>query len=725
MKKFLTTAALLSASALYAHVKVATVFSDNMVLQRDAVVPVWGSADAGEKVTVTFAGQKVSAVAGKNGKWLVRLAPMKECRENRAMTVSGKTNTVTIKNCLVGEVWLCSGQSNMAMAMWSNDPRLRAANGDKDAKAGANPLIRIATVAPAWAPYPRTDTKVDWKVLDEKNGINFSAVAFYFGQDIFRNLDVPVGLLVSAWPGSEIEPFIPASGFNSVTILRPNANIVNIVTPGTEEFIAAHKFFSQAYANWLKEFNAAYQNNRPAPPPPDYPSWMRPPANRFAATTIYNAMIHPLTPFRFRGVLLYQGSSNIHDGLLYQHKLQALLNGWRKAFRQPEMPFYIVQLAPWDYSKFSRPPYALPTFWEAQNNFIKANKNVGMAVINDAGDIGNIHPAQKYPVGHRLALLALRHTYGKDVKADSPELSSWKIEGNKFILSFKNVEKWQGTPDHFEIAGKDGKWSKADVEISGTDMIVSAPQISAPVQMRYLWLDTLSGVLFNEAGLPLSGFRCGNYVTKLEIVDQIVGSMPLVFQYNMKNVINPGGVPGYLINNSPSFKKHRIKRIAYVIELIKPNGDENWAVILMDPFTQQSEKLGIPTQRSGIKFGVNVKNLQVFSNVPGVATGNIPEGRIEFWGCDYLPGNASNVPGADPGIYDFGDMMSRPEHYGYGSMQIHNLKDKQVVFAYNNFHSAENDIGIGNAPGKHTDWTHSKSGKLYSKAILRIFADFE
>ena len=182
--------------------------------------------------------------------------------------------------------------------------------------------------------------------------MNFSAVAFYFGQDIFRSLDVPVGLVVSAWPGSEIEPFIPASGFNSVTILRPNANIVNIVTPGTEEFIAAHKFFSQAYANWLKEFDAAYQNNRPAPPPPDYPSWMRPPSNRFAATTIYNAMIHPLTPFRFRGVLLYQGSSNIHDGLLYTHKLQALLNGWRQAFLQPEMPFYIVQLAPWDYSKF-------------------------------------------------------------------------------------------------------------------------------------------------------------------------------------------------------------------------------------------------------------------------------------------------------------------------------------------------------------------------------------
>ena len=129
-RKILTTAFFLATSALYAHVKVATVFSDNMVLQRDAAVPVWGSADAGEKVTVTFAGQKASAIAGKDGKWLVRLAPMKECRENRTMTVSGKNNTVTVSNCLVGEVWLCSGQSNMAMAMWSNDPRLRAVNGD-------------------------------------------------------------------------------------------------------------------------------------------------------------------------------------------------------------------------------------------------------------------------------------------------------------------------------------------------------------------------------------------------------------------------------------------------------------------------------------------------------------------------------------------------------------------------------------------------------------------
>lgn len=726
LRKILIFTLLIIAATAMGTVKPAPGFSDNMVLQRDVPIPVSGTAAPGERVTVTFSGQSVCTTADADGKWLVTLAPVSACKENRSMTIAGENNSVVIRNCLVGEVWLCSGQSNMAMPMWSNDPRWRAANGDNDVKNGANPLIRISTIAPGWSAAAQSEADMKWEMLNENNGMAFSAVAFYFGQKIFHELDVPVGLVVAAWPGSVIEPFIPPCGFASVPQLKPLADVINIRLPGTREYQEASRKTAENFQRWLTEFNNARINNQPLPPPPEYPAIMRPPTRHQAPTVIYNKMLHPLTAFKFRGVIWYQGCSNLHDGLLYRYKMQALLNGFRMVFNDPAMPFYFVQLAPWDYTSFSRQPHDLPTIWEAQATFARSNDHVGMAVINDAGDITDIHPRDKRTVGNRLALLALRHTYGQmDIRSDSPELTAWKIENGKFILDFKNIESWQGTPDHFEIAGSDGKWVKAQVEISGTQLIIHAPEIPEPVQMRYLWNHTLSGVLFNEAGLPLSAFRCGNFVTKNDVIDRVTGNAHLIFQYDLKKVATRNGRPAYLIDNSASFRGFKVKRIIYVVELIDNNARESWVVIAMDAFTEDAEKIGIPVQSTGVRLGVRISNLTVFSNVEGLKTGNIPQGNIEFWGCDYLPGNGYGITGAAPGSYDFGDVMSLPDRAGHGSMQIHNFADKQVIFAYNNFYSAEHDIGIGNAPGTHTDWTFSQSSKNYSVAILRIFAEFD
>jgi sialate O-acetylesterase len=704
---------------------VADVFSDNMVLQRDAAIPVWGTADAGEEVTVSFAGQRVCVTASNTGYWMLQLSPMAASFENRTMTVSGRNNTVTINNCLVGEVWLCSGQSNMAMPMWSDNPRWRAGNGNEDVKSGVNNSIRIVTIAPQWSNFPQTTAAVEWKLLDENNGRPFSAVAFYFGQELFKALNEPVGLVVSSWPGSVIEPFIPPCGFDSVPQLKPLADTVNIKLPGTPQYREAGSQVAGSYQRWLHEFNHALQNNLPLPPPPDYPALLRPATNHQYPTVIYNSMIHPLVPFKFKGIIWYQGCSNLHDGLLYRYKMQALLNGLREVFHDPEMPFYFVQLAPWDYTAFSRGPYDLPVIWEAQSVFAAENNHVGMAIINDAGDINDIHPADKRTVGNRLARLALRHTYQQDIPADPPRLSSWEIRGNRFILSFQNVETWQGVADHFEIAGPDGKWVRAQAEISGKDLIVYAPQVPEAVQLRYLWYHTLAGVLFNEAGLPLGAFRCGNFVTKNDVIDRVTGNAHLIYQFDLKKAIDRNGLPGYLVDNSPSFRNLKLKRLIYVVELLDNNANETWAVIAMDAFTDDVSKAGIPVQCTGVRYGIPVTNLTVYSNAANLKTGNIPRGNIEFWGCDYLPVNGYDVHGADPAVYDFGDVTVNPGTAGYGSMQIHNFADKQVIFAYNNFYTGNNDIGIGNAPGSHTDWTFSRSGQNYSRAILRIFAEFE
>ncbi len=711
-KTFLTAAAFAAAFPVMAAVTPAAVFSDNGILQRGCPVPVWGTADANENVTVEFAGQKVSGVADANGYWRVYLSPMDASAENRTMTISGEDNTVTVNNILVGDVWLCSGQSNMEMAMWTDNPAWRATDGDKHVAEGVNPLIRIATVPHIWDNVPSTENTVPWAPLDLANGYGFSATAFYFGQELYRSLEVPVGLLNSCWSGTRIEPWIPPVGFASMPSLADISFSVHSKIPGTKEFKAATNKANSLYAHWLIDFQSAVDAGTLPPPPPAYPAELAPFPDLQHPTVIYNRQIYHLLPFAFKGVIWYQGCSNLGDGAIYQDKMQALLNGWRKVFENPDMPFYFVQLAPFNYGNND----LLPIIWEAQEKFAEANGDeVAMAVINDVGDINDIHPHDKLTVGKRLAALALKYTYGMDIKADSPILKEYRTEGSAFVLSFDHVEEWvvNGTSDDFQIAGPNGLFYPAQVEIRGRELVVSAPEVKVPVSLRYLWSGIGDGNYFNEAGFPLGAFRCGREVTLEEVEKDISDDMQLIYEYDLK------GVRALNIDNSAAFSG-TFGKVAYVVEFTRPTGAKEWAVISLDAFTDDIGKIGVPKAACGVLFRQKVTNVSFTTNVSGCPSRFLPEGSIEFWSNNYDITPTGYVPGGQY-KFDFDDKTVETVA-GYGCMQIHDFAGNTTLFAYNNLDAGPTaDMGIGNAPGEHPDWTFSNSGANYSKALLRVY----
>ncbi|MBE6379443.1 MAG: sialate O-acetylesterase [Lentisphaerae bacterium] len=727
LKNVLTLAAVFSAAlAVEAKVVPAQIFTDNMVLQQGKQVPVWGKADPHESVSVSFAGQSVSGKADASGKWLVRLSPMSASFDARDLVIKGASNTVTLQNVLVGEVWLGGGQSNMDMCMWSDNPRWRATNGDKDAAAGANKNIRVATLRQrVWAQLPETQYRgtIQWEELTPEVGQKFSATAFYFAQNIYKELNVPVGVVVSCWSGSRIDPWIPPEGFSSVPELADIAYTVKAKLPGTDEYKKVSAQTAERYEKWLLEFKKASAAGQLLPVLPDYPAELRPYADVRQPTVMYNSMITPLLPFAFRGIIWYQGCSNLGEGMLYKHKMLALLNGWRQLFQQDDLAFYFVQLAPYNYGGN---PTRLPEIWEAQQAFAESMpSNVAMAVINDVGDYGDIHPHDKATVGKRLSLLALKYTYNKSVAADSPVLTKWEKSGNRFVLEFKNVTAFQskGAPQNFEVAGAAGKWYPAQVKLDGARIIVWSDEVKSPRQLQYMWHQMRTGNIFNESGLPLGAFRCGSLAGKEELFRDLAENFQLVYEADMLKVAGKDGSIQYTVDNSNACKGN-IKRLAYVMELTGKDGSYQWAVAMMDPFTGDVKKIGVPVAKARIFYGGKVNNLTVYSNVPGVKTGFFSQGNIEFWSGNYTAVNQFKIAGASGSTYDFGDSSSG-YGVGYGSMQIHNFAEKQTVMAYNNFTNPDGDAGIGNAPAGHPDWTFSKSRPKYSKATLKVYALME
>jgi sialate O-acetylesterase len=305
-------------------------------------------------------------------------------------------------------------------------------------------------------------------------------------------------------------------------------------------------------------------------------------------------------------------------------------------------------------------------------------------------------------------------------------MTSWKIEGNSFVLDFKNVEKWvaKGEVTNFEVASPYGTWAKAVCRIDGSKLIISSPAIEVPVQLRYMWKETCEGNLFNEAGLPLGAFRCGKNVGKADIFSSLERSGNLIYQHNMLSRMPFDGSITYQVDNSDKFVGKPVKRIIYTVELTGRDGSDKWMVIAMDAFSADVKKIGVPFWKTGVILHTNVKNLYVSSNAEGIITGFIPEGSIEFWGCDYVRNPRRNLPGTSRGAYDFDDNPIRTNHPGYGSMQIHNFKARQTIFAYNNFRAPASGIGFGNSPGNDTDWTFVKNSGTFAKAILSVYAEF-
>ncbi|MSR66590.1 MAG: sialate O-acetylesterase [Pedosphaera sp.] len=464
--RFILIAALFFTFAAQADVKLPAIFGDHMVLQRDQKVPVWGWADDGEKVTVEFAGQKVSATA-KGGKWSLALTALKASSKGAAFTVTGN-NKVEFTNVVVGEVWLCGGQSNMEWYVASSKDKA------KEIAEGNHPLIRHIKVPHVTSTKLQDDVKAGpWQAATSQTVGNFTAVGYFFALQIQKDLDVPIGLIGSNWGGTRIEPWTPPVGFQSVPALKKD------------------------YADKLSQFP---QTNAQGV------------ANNGSPLAMYNAMIHPLVPYAIRGALWYQGESNNGEGMLYYEKKKALINGWRSVWNQGDFPFLFVQLAPFSYGG---DPTRLAQIWEAQTATLQI-KNTGMAVITDISTIKDIHPPNKQEVGRRLALWALAKTYGKDVKVYSgPLYKSAKADGKTIHVSFDHVGGGLASRDgkplsHFQIAGEDGIFVAADAKVDGATVAVSSVEVSAPKFVRFGWHQDAEPNLSNKEGLPASPFRTDN-----------------------------------------------------------------------------------------------------------------------------------------------------------------------------------------------------------------------
>lgn len=478
--QLLTLTAGLAAFSARADVKLPAIFGDHMVLQRDQKVPVWGWADEDELVIVQFRDQVVQTRA-KGGKWRVDLAPMKASSAGKDFLVLGK-NRAELKDVVVGEVWFCSGQSNMEMTIGSSK------NAKDEIAAANNPRIRHFKVPHVTSTKPETEVKTTggWQLTSPEVAGSFTAVGYFFAREIQKDLDVPIGLIGCNWGGTRIEPWTPPVGFQQVPALKSiSTNLVN---------------FPQKTA-------AKSKDGKPVIGADGKPVMT---INQQSALAIYNAMVHPLIPYAIRGALWYQGESNNGEGMLYFEKKKALIGGWRTLWGQGAFPFLFVQLAPYNYGPARAE--ALPGIWEAQTATLSI-PNTGMAVTTDISTLSNIHPPDKQEVGRRLALWALAKTYGKPVKSHaSPLYDSLKIEGGKARIAFKNAEgglkSRDGQPlNWFTIAGADKQFVAAQAEISGNSVVVSAPGVAKPVAVRFGWNQLAEPNLANAAGLPASPFR--------------------------------------------------------------------------------------------------------------------------------------------------------------------------------------------------------------------------
>ncbi len=506
---------------------VSKIFASNMVLQRDRPVPVWGKAAPGENVSVTFAGQTVSAAADANGDWQVELKPMPASKEDRAMTVAGESGYVEFQNVLVGDVWLCSGQSNMEMSFkWG------VYDGEEFKKESvAFPQIRHVKIAKTTRLKPEpfeVPLESAWNVVSNVfDGV--TATGYFFARRLARELDVPIGLVNDSWSGCKIEPFISADGFASVPGLKDYAARFEAVDPATETGRANISGVIAAVRKWADDAESALAEGIvPVYDPPVLPL-----PKDLAGQ--YNSMISPIVRFPIKGAIWYQGCSNGTEGDEYADKTEGLILGWRKAWGY-DFPFYWVQLA--SYTASTDDPAGGNGYARIRDAQRKAMRipGTGMAVAIDVGNPGDIHPKAKLFVGERLALWALAKDYGRNVVFSGPLVKSavktqagtdagaaavrldFDCVGSGLMVGRKEwnnnspVEEdteAAGKPAGFALCGADGKWHWADAEIAGSSVIVSSPDVSDPAAVRYAFRANPLGKcnLYNKEGLPASPFH--------------------------------------------------------------------------------------------------------------------------------------------------------------------------------------------------------------------------
>ena len=457
----------------FSQVSLPNVFSSNMVLQRDKPIAVWGKATVGEKVTVQFSGQSQSGVTDEKGQWRVMLSPLKVSAKPAEMIISG-TNTIKFENILVGDVWFCTGQSNMEYRLDRSTQKMRAPVNARDI---AKEELELKE---------RTD-QIRYIYVEKKNGqpdivtkgwVNgndtivryVSAIGYFFAKEINNEIKVPIGIISSSWGGTRIEEWTPAWAYEQSKIFKSQATTKDFKIDG-----------------------------------------MRPGIK-------YEGMMAPIIPFGIKGFLWYQGESNcmIHDSITYADKFKLMIDTWRNQWKSKELPIYTVQVAPYYYTKrkdkLTHTPETLAALWEAQQKCLQI-PNTGMAVITDLVDnFGDIHPWNKWDVAHRLAVWALAKDYGKKIEYSGPVYKSMKVKNDKVYLEFDHTGSGLVSKDGpaltwFTIAGADGVFTKAEAVIENNKVVVSASDVKNPVSVRFGWNETAQPNLFNKEGLAASPFR--------------------------------------------------------------------------------------------------------------------------------------------------------------------------------------------------------------------------
>lgn len=505
-----------------ADVKLHPLFCDNMVLQRDAKVPVWGTASPGENVEVVYdempreiapnsqaAVIKASAVADEAGKWKVELPAIKASFLGQ-LIVKGK-NVVTITNVAVGDVWICSGQSNME---WKLAGLNREDQGKKVAEGAKNANIRFFTVPNVTAMKPQSTIVANektkegmWLPCTPENALNFSAVGYFFGRDLQKALNVPIGLIDSDWGGTPAEAWTSMEGLQAEPSLK---HYIDAHTNTNKE--KADKAYEAALEAYKKAAEKAKAEGKKAPQAPRKP--MGDGENSHTPTVLYNGMIAPLLPYAIKGAIWYQGESNGGRAQEYRTLFPAMISDWRKKWGY-EFPFFAVQLAPFQADGSAKVSYA--ELRDAQTFATKKLPKVGMAVITDSGEETDIHPQRKEPAGARLALAARAIAYGEKIEYSGPTFKEMKIDGSQAVVGFDHVGGGLAvkgdTLAGFTVCGEDKVFHPAKAEIKGDKVVVMCDAVTKPVAVRFGWVNFAKPELnfFNKAGLPAVPFRTDDF----------------------------------------------------------------------------------------------------------------------------------------------------------------------------------------------------------------------
>jgi len=500
-----------SAAAVPADVTLPALFADHMVLQQKALVPLWGRADAEERVTVSLTDrsgkvvQAVSTITDRKGAWRVTLKPI-EAGGPYGLTVRGK-NTVTREDILIGEVWVCSGQSNM---QW---PVSRSSNAEREIAASDHPRIRLFTVTRRVSIEEQSDVKGKWEVCTPSAVPGFSAVGFYFGRELLRHLDVPIGLIHSSWGGTPAEAWTRRAALERHEIARPILERYDRAVAGYPE--ALKRYEARVKAWKVKAAAARAEGKRP----PWRPGKPYGPGHPHSPSGLWGGMIAPLTPFAIRGVIWYQGEANASRAYQYRTLFPVMIKDWRDAWGQGDFPFLFVQLANFEPAK-NRPAHATwPELREAQAVALSL-PGTGMALAIDIGNPRDIHPRNKQEVGRRLALQACAVAYGEQLVSSGPVFERAKRKDTEVVVWFKNTggglmargEKLEG----FEIAGRDRKYHPAVARLSRGPalrqvVVLSSPRVPEPLHVRYAWADNPRCNLYNQEGLPAAPFRTDDW----------------------------------------------------------------------------------------------------------------------------------------------------------------------------------------------------------------------